>query len=364
MSEPITDKTSEYGGNDALDFGVSEMQGWRKNHEDAHTATILPGRITRAVFGVWDGHGGKEVALFCKNHYVDELQKLKEFKEENFPAALVRINHHIDNMLRLGVHGDELRSLTEKPKGSVQEMQSKIKDKMSSAEGNGAIKKDDAVELMMMMLELKKITTAENSAGASSSDGTPAPHPTDAGCTSVVAYVDGRHVYVANAGDSRAVLCVKGTAKPLSFDHKPTQEGELRRITDAGGTVNAQGRVNGNLNLSRCIGDLRYKVDAKLPPEAQIITAQPDIMHHLLSEDDEFMVLACDGIWDVKTSQEVCDFVRSRLDDFPLHKIAEQLMDACIAEDPKLTMGIGGDNMTAMIVRWKDGWCSGASFKK
>ena len=49
------------GGNDVLKFGVSEMQGWRKNHEDAHICTILGGNgVSRAIFGVWDGHGGKE----------------------------------------------------------------------------------------------------------------------------------------------------------------------------------------------------------------------------------------------------------------------------------------------------------------
>ena len=63
MSEPITEKTSEDGENDVLVYGASEMQGWRKNHEDAHTCTLLQsGPVNRAVFGVWDEHGGKEVS--------------------------------------------------------------------------------------------------------------------------------------------------------------------------------------------------------------------------------------------------------------------------------------------------------------
>jgi len=104
-------------------------------------------------------------------------------------------------------------------------------------------------------------------------------HPINAGCTSICAVIVGEVLTVANAGDSRAVLCRAGcVAEPLSFDHKPLHEIEMKRIIDAGGFVNNFGRVNGNLNLSRSIGDLKYKQTPGLPPSAQIITAEPDII--------------------------------------------------------------------------------------
>ena len=78
------------------------------------------------------------------------------------------------------------------------------------------------------------------------------------------------------------VLCRGGTALPLSRDHKPSNEGEMARIHAAGGWITGQGRVNGNLNLSRSIGDQQYKVDQALPPEAQLITAMPDVHIHQL----------------------------------------------------------------------------------
>lgn len=65
-------------------------------------------------------------------------------------------------------------------------------------------------------------------------------------------------LYVANAGDSRSVLCTGGKAKEMSKDHKPDDEKERERIIKAGGYV-TDGRINGNLNLSRAIGDLEYK---------------------------------------------------------------------------------------------------------
>jgi serine/threonine protein phosphatase PrpC len=70
--------------------------------------------------------------------------------------------------------------------------------------------------------------------------------------------------------------------------------GEKARITAAGGFVD-YGRVNGNLALSRAIGDFEFKKSAELAPEQQIVTAYPDVTVHNISDDDEFLVVACDG---------------------------------------------------------------------
>jgi serine/threonine protein phosphatase PrpC len=92
-----------------------------------------------------------------------------------------------------------------------------------------------------------------------------------AGCTAIVALLVGKKLFVSNAGDSRGVLCRKGgVAFPLSKDHKPTQERELTRISLAGGFVNLVGRINGNLNLSRSLGDLKYKQNPALPMSQQV----------------------------------------------------------------------------------------------
>ena len=65
------------------------------------------------------------------------------------------------------------------------------------------------------------------------------------------------------------------------------------------------GRVNGSLNLSRALGDMEYKQSKHLPPAEQIVTAYPDVRQLQLGADVEFMILACDGIWDVLTNQQV-----------------------------------------------------------
>eukprot|EP00041_Stephanoeca_diplocostata_P016359 m.321958 g.321958 ORF g.321958 m.321958 type:complete len:496 (+) comp20340_c0_seq1:79-1566(+) len=166
-------------------------------------------------------------------------------------------------------------------------------------------------------------------------DGTSVPRPT--------------HIVVANAGDSRCVLCRGGKAKDLSEDHKPEDEVESTRIHAAGGFID-DGRVNGGLNLSRAIGDHMYKRNASLPLHQQMITAAPDVVVEPLQDDDAFFVLACDGIWNSMESGEVIDFVKERLEQGKeVGAICEQLCDACMS--PSLDGdGTGCDNETAMIV--------------
>lgn len=83
---------------------------------------------------------------------------------------------------------------------------------------------------------------------------------------------------------------------PLFLIHEFPIIGEKARISAAGGFVDF-GRVNGNLALSRAIGDFEFKKSAELSPEQQIVTAYPDVTVHELSDDDEFLVIACDGTW-------------------------------------------------------------------
>lgn len=91
--------------------------------------------------------------------------------------------------------------------------------------------------------------------------------------------------------------------------------------------------ILGNLNLSRSLGDLEYKQNRKLPPADQMITAFPEVMIEDLN-GSSFMVVACDGIWDCMTNQEICDFINSRLKSkVSLKQIVEEIMDTCLATD-------------------------------
>lgn len=76
----------------------------------------------------------------------------------------------------------------------------------------------------------------------------------------------------------------------------------------------------------------------------------PDIIEHPLTDDDEFLILACDGIWDCMTNQQAVDFVREELaNKTPLDEICELMMDHCLAPDTEVG-GLGCDNMSIIIV--------------
>ncbi|KAM6494231.1 PP2C domain containing protein [Amanita muscaria] len=183
------------------------------------------------------------------------------------------------------------------------------------------------------------------------------------GATAVAALLADNKIYVANAGDSRSVIGIKGEAQPLSFDHKPTNESERARICAAGGYIDF-GRVNGNLALSRALGDFEFKKNNELAPEKQIITADPDVICHEVTEEDEFLVIACDGIWDCLSSQQVIDIVRYEISEGKgLGEITELICDHCLAPDTTSRVGIGCDNMTVLVVailhgRTKEEWYS------
>lgn len=158
------------------------------------------------------------------------------------------------------------------------------------------------------------------------------------GCTATVVLITSDKIYCANAGDSRTVMSIDGQAKPLSIDHKASDDTEKARIKEAGGLVTF-GRVGGKLSVSRAIGDFRFKGRPDLPPEKQIVIAEPDVTISDRTSADEFILLACDGLWEVKTSDETINWVHSNIynSSFRENKVrlneldegVEKLIDSC-----------------------------------
>lgn len=124
------------------------------------------------------------------------------------------------------------------------------------------------------------------------------------GSTAVVCLrVDGQ-LYISWVGDSEACL-VKRSQDVLKFVdcHKPKFESERLRIEAKGGTVtefNGMYRVNGSLAVSRAFGDIRLK---------SVVTAEPETSSYRMQGDEHFMVIACDGLWDVMTPSDIEEYV-------------------------------------------------------
>merc|ERR1712071_204467 len=113
-----------------------------------------------------------------------------------------------------------------------------------------------------------------------------------------------RVLYTANVGDARAVLCRGGKAVRLTYDHKGSDAHEAKRITDAGGFV-MNNRVNGVLAVTRSLGDSSMK---------EFVVGAPYTTETALDSDDEFLIVACDGLWDVTDDQNAVDLIRKVTD--------------------------------------------------
>lgn len=163
---------------------------------------------------------------------------------------------------------------------------------------------------------------------------------TSSGTTALTALILGRLLLVANAGDCRAVLCRKGEAIDMSQDHRPTYASERRRVEELGGYVD-DGYLNGVLSVTRALGDW----DLKLPEaSASPLIADPELQQIILTEDDEFLIIGCDGIWDVMSSQQAVSIVRRGL---RRHDDPEQSAKDLVREALRLNTI---DNLTVIVV--------------
>merc|ERR1719516_264369 len=164
------------------------------------------------------------------------------------------------------------------------------------------------------------------------------------GSTAVGALISEKYVIIANCGDSRGVCCVSGKPALATQDHKPSNEPEKERIQNAGGSVMIQ-RVNGSLAVSRALGDFEYKNVDSLGPTEQLVSPEPEFyIKERLEENDEFLVLACDGVWDVMSNEEICSFISHRMRVHEsLETICNEVIDTCLYKGSR-------DNMSIIII--------------
>jgi serine/threonine protein phosphatase PrpC len=302
LEKPIVEKHTEYGKSGDMRYAASGMQGWRPEMEDTHIAFLdidpaLPGF---AIYGVFDGHGGKFTSLYIQKEFLRILRRQEHFNWYlSLPAQSLR-DHPI---------GLEL---------------------LQSA-------------LLMTFLELDEDMITCKDRLIIDEDGS---HSVDkSGSTACTIVVTPRHILCVNAGDSRAIYRTGGHTVQLSFDHKPQNEEERNRIEAAGGYVSMK-RVDGDLAVSRGLGDFRFKDVDDLPPDLQKVTCIPDFV--LVDRDprhDEFILLACDGVWDVLSCRGCGDLLQTLFDEGEnsLGLVVEELLDVCLDKQSK-------DNMTALLV--------------
>jgi len=303
---PCRIKTTHTGKGTWFSFASSEMQGWRNAMEDAVvTIPALAEPLDEfAIFAVFDGHGGKDASAHAAGILTDRVSR--------------RLAHDSE----VGV---ALRQ-------SLLDIEDDLRKHNSPASG---------IPLEFAPAQIP---------------GKDKCHFDLMGCTATVAVLSRTSVTVCNVGDSRIFKCRNGECVPLTRDHKPESPRERRRIEAAGGMVIKFGpcyRVDCNLNLSRALADFKYK-DPNLAPEDQKISPVGDVVTAEIDHQDEFLLVACDGLFELMTWNTVCDYVHKRIKTMPLTAIVEGLLDECCSSDMFATGGRGTDNESVIIVKLHD----------
>ncbi|XP_058964668.2 integrin-linked kinase-associated serine/threonine phosphatase 2C-like [Pocillopora verrucosa] len=290
---------------------VAERKGERNDMQDAHVinndfldefgADKPLGFSRMCYYGVFDGHAGPKAAQFAAEHL------------------------HKNIVLKF-------------PKGEAANKDKEIKRCVTDA-----YKKTDEE----FLLEASKASPVWKD-----------------GSTAVTALVMDDVLYVANLGDSRALLCRCGengetSVVSLSKDHSPSQYEERMRIQKAGGTVR-EGRVLGVLEVSRSIGDGRFKRCG--------VSCIPDVMRCTLTDNDRYLLLACDGLWkgfsvdsalkfinnilETENSEETSQKTENNtgLEDIQLDPVSARFQDACNKIASEAIRNGSSDNVTVMLV--------------
>lgn len=162
------------------------------------------------------------------------------------------------------------------------------------------------------------------------------------GATSITCYIrplpssKKRFLYVANCGDARVVISKKdGTAERLTYDHKASDEGEVKRIKAKNGFV-AYNRVNGVLSVTRSFGDHAMK---------DWVISEPYHSFVDLTENEyDYLILACDGVWDVISDQECVNLIHENANTMNCQQLAEFIL--------KRSLSLGStDNISIIIIK-------------
>lgn len=281
---------ADEGAANGLKYGVSSMQGWRMEMEDAHTIEPdVDGVPGHSLFAVFDGHGGQNAAIFASERLLPCLTKLDKFKA--YVADQTNLELLQQAMQEAFLEVDKEMRVDFQPKSTER-----------------------------------------------------------SGCTAIAVMVTPTHLVCANAGDSRGLLSRSGKNMELSFDHKPWKDEERDRIEAAGGCVSMK-RVDGELAVSRALGDFQYK-NEELDPKMTKVTAYPDVIAlERVPGEDQFVVLACDGIWDVMENPDVIasvDTYMTKLGEANPRLMAEEMMCECLAKQSR-------DNMSVVVVLFEAG---------
>ncbi|UZJ51587.1 hypothetical protein CBS101457_000907 [Exobasidium rhododendri] len=360
--------------------GVAEDRNkrWRRTMEDAHAFIYdLGGVRGQGYFSVFDGHAGKHAAEWCGQHFHEYLlDSLINSSGQPVPDLFNQTYHTVDEKLSeladtqgsssgctavtvlLRLEDEEGKPVAHSESGGIDKNSrstgavgatavgeegsaAKVESTAgAAADGEGLSSEKAHGSGGLLSSFARRIRHGSHNSNSKESDeGKDDPQSkaietriSKDGLVEAKGKDIRRVLYTANVGDARAVLCRGGKAVRLTYDHKGSDSQEVKRITDAGGFV-MNNRVNGVLAVTRSLGDTAMK---------EFVVGSPYTTETSLSDEDTFLIVACDGLWDVADDQDAVDLIAREVD--PQEAAAKLLQHAL--------SNFSTDNTSVMVIRF------------
>lgn len=250
MEKPSIENSNEYELTYQVGVAENKNSKFRRTMEDVHTyVKNFASRLDWGYFAIFDGHAGTQASKWCGSH----LHTIIESK----------------------ILEDETKDVREVLSDSFILVDQQINTQLSGNSGCTAA-------TCVLRWELPEESSEDKSNKAMDLN------------------QHRRKLYTANVGDSRIVLYRDGQAIRLTYDHKASDVFEMQRIEQAGGLI-MKSRVNGMLAVTRSLGDKFFD---------GLVVSKPFTTCVEIMEGDQFLILACDGLWDVIEDQEACDMIK------------------------------------------------------
>ncbi|KAI4967083.1 hypothetical protein ZWY2020_031064 [Hordeum vulgare] len=278
--------------NSRIEYAVGSRKGSNSKVENAHAAILdLDGSSSTSFFGVYDGHAGSNVALYCAKRLHSELVNDEDYKT-NLNDAMRRAFSRMDEQMQ---GNDDWRALANPPHAGLKLL--------------GCINAAPCVK------------------------GTPYLERS----TACVVVIRGNEIVVGNVGNTRCVLSRGQEAIVLSTDHTPDNVGEHVRILDSDGAVVS-------VRTTYLIGDFHFKSNEGLLPAEQIVSCTPDIHTEEITDDTKYLLIASTNFWDTISCQSAVNYLRHYSGSYSVPSICDMLLNQI--KNPV-------DNVTLMLIYFK-----------
>lgn len=303
-------------------YGICSMKGWRKTMEDKFLIKLNIGpKKSTHIFGIFDGHGGREVSKFISDHFVEEFLKNGNYEKGDIKTCLKETFLNLDKKL---LEQSSMQEMTEDHFLFMQEFNLSEESEINIIEDNG-------------YKYIEDISYTRGSAAI------------------VLVIHNHTELYFANIGDSRGIIIRNGNNfVRMTNDHKPNNNDEKKRIKKAGSKI-LDNRINGLLNMSRSFGDYQFKLRRDLRQVEQAVSACPEITFMKRTKRELFIVLACDGVWDCANNSQIAQFFYNHVNRDPkkrLSLVIAELFNIILSDSPD--KDVGTDNMTCILIQLKN----------